>query len=128
MYGVPGTLDNQVIDELLVRASEGTQFGRQGEGDHKIVDGNLFLQLPFHPSLGFVMLAMRAVAVSAGVRQVDLLLAVRRIPPALLDLRGTAAVFDRKERVLLAGSEFARVLSQKLGSEGLDDAGESRII
>jgi hypothetical protein len=44
------------------------EFGRQGEGDQEIIRRHQSPGLPFQPLLALVMLAIRAVAMAAGVR------------------------------------------------------------
>ena len=68
-------------------------------------------------------LAVGAVAVSAGMRQVDLFLAA---PAFRLHFwaHGATAVFDRVQRVELSCRESAAVLLQELGPESLDDVRE----
>jgi len=48
------------------------KFSRQGEGQQKILGRHLFLKLPFQPLLAFMMLAMRAITMAAGMRDEDL--------------------------------------------------------
>ena len=68
--GVPRTLRQKAIDHLLILPRQCPPFLRQGEGDHEIVAGKLFCLLLFYPLLRFVRLAMRAVAVAAGMGDV----------------------------------------------------------
>lgn len=53
-----------------------TELGGQGERYHKVIAGNLLLQLLVYPALRFKRLAVRAMAMSTGVRQIALFPAV----------------------------------------------------
>lgn len=52
------------------------QLRRQGKRDHKVITRHLFFQLILNPQLRFMMLAMRAVAMTAGVRNKRLMITV----------------------------------------------------
>ena len=66
------------------------KFGRQGEGQQKILGWHLFVELPFQPLLAFMMLAMRAIAMAAGMRDEDLLFAAVALRQHHRALRGAA--------------------------------------
>jgi hypothetical protein len=57
----------QVIDKRLVTAGEWAQGGGQGEGEHEVRDWQQKILLFLQPFLGFVVLALGAVTVPAGV-------------------------------------------------------------
>ena len=68
--GFPCTLGDEVIDDFLVLPCQLAPLFRQGERDHEVVARQLFRLLAFYPLLGFVGLAVGAIAVSAGMRDV----------------------------------------------------------
>ena len=51
------------------------KFGRQGEGQQKILGWHLLFELPFQPLLAFMMLAMGTIAMAAGMWNEDLFFA-----------------------------------------------------
>ena len=52
------------------------KVGALGEGDHKIRSRQLFLNLPLYPLLALMMLAMRAVSMTAGMRHKNLMVTI----------------------------------------------------
>ena len=66
------------------------KFGRQGEGQQKILGRDLFVELPFQPLLAFMMLAMGTIAMAAGMRDEDLFFAAVALRQQHRALRGTA--------------------------------------
>ena len=66
------------------------KFGRQGEGQQKIFGRDLFVELPFQPLLALMMLAMRTIAMSAGMRDEDLFIAAVALRHHDGALRGAA--------------------------------------
>jgi hypothetical protein len=57
---------------LLVLPGQGTQSFGQSEGQHKILGWQLFVELSFQPLLAFIVLAMRTIAMSTGMRDENL--------------------------------------------------------
>ena len=66
------------------------KFGRQGEGQQKILGRHLFVELPFQPLLAFMMLAMGTIAMAAGMRDEDLFIAAVALRHHDGALRGAA--------------------------------------
>ena len=64
--------------------------GRQGEGQQKVLGRHLFVELPFQPLLAFMMLAMRAIAMAAGMGDEDLFFAAVALRQQHWALRGAA--------------------------------------
>jgi len=60
-------LKEQVINKRLVTAGEWAQGGGQGEGEHEVRDWQQQILLFLQPFLGFVILALGAVSVAAGM-------------------------------------------------------------
>ena len=122
-HSLPTTTYEQVVDDALVRTSQPPEFRRQGKSQQKVFGWYLFLQLPFQPLLAFVVLAVRAVAMAAGVRHQDLMLAPRALHLHLgAGLR--AAVSHGRQRPRVVGREFVAVLREEVGREGFDDGSE----
>ena len=66
------------------------KFGRQGEGQQKILGGHLFVELSFQPLLALMMLAMGTIAMTAGMRDEDLFFAAVALRQQHRTLCGTA--------------------------------------
>ena len=64
----PTATHQGVVDHRLVRPGQQPEFRRQGEGQQEVLRRHLLLQLPFQPLLAFMMLAVRAMSMAAGVR------------------------------------------------------------
>lgn len=88
--GLPATPDHQVIQCTLMLPGQRTQFFGQGEGQQKILGRHLFFELPFQPLLAFMMLAMGAIAMAAGMRDEDLFFAAVALRHHHRALRGAA--------------------------------------
>jgi len=98
------------------------KLSRQGEGQQKILGRHLFLKLPFQPLLAFIVLAMRTIAMSTGMRDEDLFftaIAKRHHDWAL----SGATMFQRRQGFKLAG-QHGLISRQKLGFKALDDRGK----
>jgi len=65
--GLGGRAEEQVVDRLLLRASQGPQLGGQGEGDQEVRDGQQQLLLLVQPLIGLLVAALGTVPVLAGV-------------------------------------------------------------
>ena len=59
--------EEQTVDQLLVLAGEFTQLGWEREGQQEVRDGQQQTLLHFQPILGLFVLALGAMAVSAGM-------------------------------------------------------------
>jgi hypothetical protein len=60
-------LKHGVVREALMRADEGTQGLRDGEGEEEVRPGQLFAQVVFEPLLSFMLLTLGTVAVATGM-------------------------------------------------------------
>ena len=56
-----------LVRGALMRADEGTQGFRHGEGEEEVRPGQLFIQVVCEPLLGFMLLTLGAVAVPTGM-------------------------------------------------------------
>jgi hypothetical protein len=70
------TVKHELINTFLVVFSQSPQLRRQGKRDHKVITRHLFFQLILNPHLRFMMLAMRTVAMTAGMRNKRLMVTV----------------------------------------------------
>jgi hypothetical protein len=50
-----------MVDDSLVRAGRATEFFRQGEGDHEVVDRQQQVLLILEPFVGLIVLALGTV-------------------------------------------------------------------
>ena len=57
LHRFPGAAQEQIVEDTLVREGQRPELGRQGEGEQKVLGGNLLLQLEFQPLLALMMLA-----------------------------------------------------------------------
>ena len=74
--GLPRTAGDQVIHHALMLPGKRMELGGQSERHHEVIAGNQLLRLLVYPALRLVRLAVRAMAMSTGVRQIALFLAV----------------------------------------------------
>src|SRR5687767_11378385 len=60
-------MEHGVIREPLLRAEEGTQGCRDGEGAEAVGSRQLFIEMMCEPLRGFLLLTLGAVAVATGM-------------------------------------------------------------
>ena len=120
---VPGALHQQRIDPALVAPGQAAQLGRQREGDHEVGGRHQRLKLALQPDLCFVVLAVRAGAVAAGVGHAALLAAARALRQHAWRKAGAAALHCR-QRLVLAGQKAVFVAPQQVWLEALDELGQ----
>ena len=56
-----------VVREALMRADEGSERLRHGEGEEEVRPGQLFVQVVLEPLLGLMLLTLGTVAVATGM-------------------------------------------------------------
>ena len=56
-----------VVREALMRADEGSERLRDGEGEEEVRPGQLFVQVVLEPLLGCMLLTLGTVAVATGM-------------------------------------------------------------
>ncbi len=66
-YGLPATADHQGIERALMAPCQRPELLGQGESQEKILGGHLFVELTFQPLLALMVLAVRTVAMAAGM-------------------------------------------------------------
>ena len=122
-HRLPAATHQQIVERALVCPGQRPEFGRQGEGQQKVFGRHLLAQLAFQPLLTLMVLTVWAVAMAAGVRDQHLMLASGALD---LHLRAglRAAVFHRRERAHVVGSEAIAVLRPQVRFEGFDDRGK----
>ena len=79
VHRLPATADHQGIERALMPPCQRPELLGQGESQKKILGGNLFLELTFQPLLAFMVLAVRTVAMGAGMRHENLAVALRAL-------------------------------------------------
>jgi hypothetical protein len=124
VHRFPGTAHQQIEDDVGVRCSEPTQFSRQREGQQKVVGRDEALHLTFQPLLALVVLAVRAKAMAAGMRNEFLVIAA-----FALDLHHragrAAAIAHRRERPKLLEAQPVAKLRHEVRFELGDDRAEA---
>ena len=60
-------VEHGLVREALMRADEGSERLRDGEGEEEVRPGQLFVQVVLEPLLGFMLLTLGAVAVATGM-------------------------------------------------------------
>jgi hypothetical protein len=120
LEGLSGRLEQQVIDELLMRPRHRIQRMRQGEGDQEIGHREECLHLPVAPGIGAVAAALGTMTVSAGVVAVTILPAVST-PEQLPAHHGRAAVLDGPQRLRVARQHAVTILDPIGGAIVLDN-------
>ena len=120
-HRLPATAHQQLIDDLLVRESQRPEFGGQGERHQEILGRHLLLHLAFQPLLTLMVLAMRAVAVAAGMRYQRLMFAFGAFD-LHLQTRLRAAMRHRRQGAQVVKRQFVPVLRQEVRLES-DDHG-----
>lgn len=122
--GLRGRFEQGRIGELLMRADEGSEGFGDGEGDEKVRPGKLFVELFVEPVLSFMMLALGAVAIAAGVVDAVLpatavaLIETVSIMAALAVLNGTHGLVVEERQMGIAREVFWRI-----GLEDVADGG-----
>jgi hypothetical protein len=98
--GLPTAPGQDRIKRALMLPGQKPEFFGQGKGQQEIRGGDLFLKLTLKPSLAFIMLAMRAAAMAAGMRHKDLAFAVLALGQHHRTLRGPAELHDGQRLAL----------------------------
>ena len=117
---LPATAGHQGIEGALMAPCQRPERLRQSESQEKILGGHLFSELTFQPLLAFMVLAVRTVAMTAGVGHEKLAVALG----ALRQHVGTgcsAAMLHGAQRLEMGRQQRILVLVQERGLEGFDD-------
>jgi hypothetical protein len=113
-----------VVREALMRADEGSECLRNGEGEEEVRPGQLCVQVVLEPLLGCMLLALRTVPVATGMRDAVLratalaLIQAVAIVPAL-------ALLDSADGLALRSGQMGITL-QVLWRKGRADIAEGR--
>src|SRR3990172_4708551 len=106
-----------------MRPGQRPQLGGQGEGQQEVFAGHLLFELALQPLLALMGLAVRTLAMTAGVRHEDLFVACGAFGLHPRAHRG-AALLHRRQCVPLPRKYAVLVLRQKRGLEGVDEGGK----
>jgi len=74
--GLPRGFEQQVIGFVLMIPEQTPQLGRHRESDQEIPDWQQLSALPFQPRLALMLLTVGAAAMTTGMRQNNVLVAV----------------------------------------------------
>ena len=122
-HRLPTAAHQQVVNQTLVRKRQHPELGRQRERDQKIPGRHLLLELAFEPLLTLMVLAVRAVAVAAGVRHQLLMIAAAALHLHLGAGLGAAAL-DGGQCLQVRCAQAFTVLRPQVFLERVNDAGE----
>ncbi len=76
VHRLPGGFEQQVVGDALLSPEQSPQLGRHGEGDQEIHHRQQFGLLPLDPALAVVVLAVGATAMTAGMGNLEAVVAV----------------------------------------------------
>ena len=124
VHRFPGTAHQEIEDDVGVRRSEPAPFGRQREGQQKVAGRDQALHLTFQPLLALVVLAMRAKAMAAGMRNE---VVVGTVAALNLHHRAgrAAAIAHGREGLKLLEAQPVTKLRQEVRFEFGDDRAEA---
>ena len=116
-----------LVREALMRADEGSEGLRDGEGEEEVRPGQLFVQVVLEPLLGCMLLTLGTVAVATGMMDAV-------VPPTALALREAVAVMaalallDGADDLAVCGGEVGIALQVfwRKGGEDLAEGGHGR--
>jgi hypothetical protein len=121
--GVPGALQQQRVGHPLMAPGQAAQFGRQREGEHEVGGRHQQLRLALEPGLGFVVLAVRAGAMAAGMGHASFIAAAGALRQHARRERRAAAL-HRRQGLPVAGQQPIPMTLQQRGFEALDQPGQ----
>ena len=124
VHGFPGAAHQAVEDDLGVGQSEPAPFGRQREGQEKVVGRDEPLYLTFQPLLALVVLTVRAKLMAAGMRDEVVVRTVTALNLHHRTGRAAAIAHGRKGPKLLKAQTVAK-LRQEVRFELGDDKAEA---
>jgi hypothetical protein len=113
--------EHGVVGGALMRADEGAERLRDGEGEEEVRPGKLALQVVMKPLLGFMLLALGTVPVAAGMRDAVLFLTVWALIKAMA-IGAAAAVLDGADDFAVHEGEVGVTLQILRGKGGEDVA------
>jgi hypothetical protein len=111
-----------VVCEALMRADEGSERLRDGEGEEEVRPGKLLFEVVCEPLLGFMLLTLWTVAVATGM--VDAVVSPTGL--ALIKavaVRAALALLDGVDGFAVGGGEVGRAL-KVFWREGVEDVAE----
>ena len=120
LYGLPATAGHQRIQYPLMTPCQGAELFWQGKGQQEVLGRQLFFELAFEPLLALMMLAVRAVAMTAGVWH-ELTVVTRGALRQHQRTLGRAAALHRRQCLALARQNRLMIAREKLGFKGFDD-------
>ncbi len=119
----PSAVEQDGVERALMLPGQRLQFCRQGECEQEVVGRHVALELPFQPLLAFVVLAVRATAMAAGMgHQTGLVTGAARRQETRR--QGGAALLHGGEGLTLAGQQGLAILPEVVRLEAGDDIGE----
>ena len=95
-----------VVREALMRADEGSERLRHGEGEQEVRPGQLLLQMVGEPLLGFMLLTLRAMTIATGMIDVVFFPTALALREAV-SIVSAAAMLDGADDLTVHGGEHA---------------------
>ena len=102
---MPGGFEQQVVSGALLAPEQPPQLGRHREGDQEILHRQQFGLLPLNPALAVVMLAVGAAAMTAGMGNLETVVAACAVQQHQVTALAAAAP-HRLEGLVVAGQQL----------------------
>ena len=122
--GFRRSVEHGVVREALMRADEGSECLRDGEGEEEVRPGQLVFQVVLEPLLGFMLLTLGTVAVATGMIDAVLVATALALIEAMA-VMSAAAVLDGADDLTVRGGEVGIAL-QVFWRKGGEDVAEGR--
>jgi len=115
-------LKHGVVSDTLMRADEGSQRLRDGEGEEEVRPGQLVFQVAGEPLLGFMLLTLWAMPIATGMIDAVLSPTTWALIEAVA-VRAALALLDGTDGLAVRGGEV-RIALQVLWRKGGEDVAE----
>ena len=114
-------LKHGLVREALLRADEGSERLRHGEGEQEVRPGQLLLQVVGEPLLGFMLLTLRAMTIATGMIDVVFFPTALALIEAV-SIVSAAAILDGADDLTVRGGEVGRTRQGRWRTGGAEVA------